>query len=572
MNTFPSARRGLCSLYLASILTFLLFSCSSEEISSFSWKSASGENLPFAQKAGFPDGKENAFSGARPKNTYSLRKPMPIGQDLMLAVSMNVKREDLIIAFFLGSETRKAGQETRFAAKPGNTVFYLSVPPSPLRTLTIGVELPLGQAADKKDETSLADVELVSILPAFRGYEHKIKNGYRISDGIVIDRNDAVSSVWELKRPFRGLDASTLANDRAPALVLRYARRANAEIVVKAGKEVAASCASAKKEFIIPASVFGGVSGEASREASGDIFGQASMTITVPDEILLEAAFIEALPAETVSRVDPGVMLLEPPLSGKEDFAWYRWDLLPNVIMFDFRDYAVQDDYLKRLAFFVEKRGFAGTLAKDEEIASLHGWNAHDYKADDLAKFFSAAAKSEFPLSERELRLRDFLVEKGLLTKRGNAFGSRNGAIISISQESDAYLRHKFITHESSHAIFFTDGNYRDLCVSLWNGMTKEEKWFWILYFGWMNYDTKSAALMANEVQAYLIQQPPSKAMEYFSKTLVDRLLEKHPELEAPLAAYMEKFGAEFEKKARMLDGWLRSTYGFGAGTTFFLK
>ena len=102
--------------------------------------------------------------------------------------------------------------------------------------------------------------------------------------------------------------------------------------------------------------------------------------------------------------------------------------------------------------------------------------------------------------------------------------------------------------------------------------MSREEKWFWILYFGWMNYDTNSAYLMANEVQAYLIQQPPSKAQEYFTKTLPERLLERHPELKAPLDEYMGKFGLEFEKKAGLLDEWLRSAYGFGAGTTFFLR
>ncbi len=254
--------------------------------------------------------------------------------------------------------------------------------------------------------------------------------------------------------------------------------------------------------------------------------------------------------------VDPGVTLLEPPLSDSQDFTWYRWDLLPDVIIFDFRNYAAQDAYLKRLAFFVEKKGFAGRLANDTDIAALHGWNAHDYKTDDLARFFSTAEKTGFQLNAEELRLRDFLVEK--FWNRGQGIPGLNGAIISISQESPAYLRHTFLTHESSHAIFFADARYREFCISMWNGMSKEEKWFWILYFGWMNYDTSSAYLMANEMQAYLTQQPPQKAEEYFTKTLAERLLEHHPELEAPLAEYRGSYGKEFANKAGILDTWLK--------------
>mgnify|MGYP000928978100 CR=1 FL=1 len=85
---------------------------------------------------------------------------------------------------------------------------------------------------------------------------------------------------------------------------------------------------------------------------------------------------------------DPHGVLGEGPGQG-EEYRWYRWDLLPSVILFDFRNYDIQDAYLKRLAFFVEKRGFVGRLAPNQEIAPLHGWNAHDYKAEDLARFFA---------------------------------------------------------------------------------------------------------------------------------------------------------------------------------------
>lgn len=551
---------------IALAVFFLASSCSDAGISSFKWKDSSGETIALSQTGNFPKGEENLFSQARLKNSFSLRKTLKVEPGFMIAASVKVKETGLIVGIALSPEARKGGQQVRFAAKAGHTTFYLSLPESrSVKTLTIGIEDTKGSPS-AKDETTLVELEGISVLPAFSGFEHAEDGSYRISDGISTELSASGSSLWTFHEPFvssLAYAASVQGRERkAPvsALVIKYSSNANADIQISAGNKIFVKCESALKGLLIPASVF--------PEASG----LGRMEVSVPRAIGLEALYIEAVPAEKASTVDPGVLLLGQTLSPDEDFAWYRWDMLPHVIMFDFRNYAVQDAYLKRLAFFVEKKGFVGRLAKDEEIATLHGWNAHDYKTDDLARFFSAAEKTGFRLNPEELRLRDFLLEQKLLERRGKEYGGLDGAIISISQESPPYLRHTFLTHESSHGLFFADKRYRDFCISLWNGLSKEEKWYWILYFGWMNYDTSSAYLMANEMQAYLIQQPPQKAEEYFTKTIPERLLEHHPELESPLALYMDSFGPEFGKKAKIMDDWLKARYGFGAGTTFFLR
>jgi len=558
------------TIAIASIA--LILSCSGEGIASFTWKSSLDQGQVFSQTAHFPKGQENLFSQARPQNSFMLRKAMTVEPGFMIAASVNVKRDGLGIGFSLSPEGKKAGREVRFAAKPGRMTFYLNPPDSRnLKTFSISLFPLKGGSMDAKDETPLVELESVSTLPSFVGFEQGKAGGDRISDGISFEASASGTSKWTLGAPFASsLAYAKLESDKTPgrgqesvasALVIAYEANAEADIVIESGKgKMLAKCASALKRILIPASAF---SGAASLER---------ITLSVPRGVKLSAAYVEAIASEAAATVDPGVMLLEPPLSADQDFAWYRWDLLPEVIMFDFRNYATQDAYLKRLAFFVEKKGFAGNLASDNDIAALHGWNAHDYKTDDLARFFSTAEKTGFQLNPEELRLRDFLVEKKLLERRGKEYLGLSGAIISISQESPPYLRHTFLTHESSHAVFFADARYRQYCVSMWNAMSKEEKWFWILYFGWMNYDTSSAYLMASEMQAYLTQQPPQNAEEYFTKTLVERLLERHPELEAPLAAYMGAFGKEFANKAGMLDRWLRTSYGFGAGTTFFLR
>ena len=557
------------TIAIASIA--LILSCSGEGISSFTWKSSLDQGQVFSQTAHFPKGQENLFSQARSQNSYILRKAMTVEPGFMIAASVKVRRDGLGIGFSLSSEGKKSGREVRFAVKPGRTTFFLNPPDSRnLKTLSIDLFLLKG-SMDAKDETSLVELESISTLPSFVGFERGKEGGDRISDGISIEASASGSNKWTFDAPFAPSlayakqDAAKIPGrgqeSVASALAIAYETNVEADIVIEAGNvKIRAKCASALKRILIPASAFPGAA------------NLERLTLSVPSEVKLTAAYIEAIASEKAATVDPGIMLLEPPLSADQDFAWYRWDLLPDVIMFDFRNYATQDAYLKRLAFFVEKKGFAGSLASDKDIAALHGWNAHDYKTDDLARFFSTAEKTGFQLNPEELRLRDFLVEKKLLERRGKEYLGLSGAIISISQESPPYLRHTFLTHESSHAVFFADERYRQYCVSMWNAMPKEERWFWILYFGWMNYDTSSAYLMASEMQAYLIQQPPKNAEEYFTKTLVERLLERHPELEAPLAAYMGAFGKEFANKAGMLDRWLRMSYGFGAGTTFFLR
>jgi hypothetical protein len=552
----PAARvsgRFRLTLLAALVAASSLVSCSSRDVASFNWKSGDGARLGFSQTAGFEKGKENLLSAASPANAFILAKQDRLEPGFMIAVEVEVERDGLALSLSLSPGTRESGPESRFAAQPGRTVFYLSPPDGgAVRRLRVSVAPLSGKFSDPKDGAALVKLKSVAARPAFRGFE-RLPDGFRVSDGISAERGESGATRWIIERPFP-------AAPKAASLVLRYAERSDANLIVEAGEKILVRCASARKETVLPAAALSGGG------------GLSSLAITVPAGVQADALFAEALPEEASSRVDPGVLLLEPPLAEGQDYLWYRWDLLPDVIVFDFRDYAVQDAYLKRLAFYVEKKGFAGRLAPDGEIASLHGWNAHDYKTEDLARFYSLAARSGFPLNDRELKLRDFLVAQGLLAKRGGEFAARHGAIISITRESPTYLRHTFLTHESSHAIYFADAAYRDYCAALWNSMPREEKWYWLLYFGWMNYDVSSVDLMANELQAYLVQQPPKSAGEYFRTTLPERVMEHHPELKEPYAAYMARFGDEFERKARMIDAWLRAKYGFGAGTTFFVR
>jgi hypothetical protein len=226
----------------------------------------------------------------------------------------------------------------------------------------------------------------------------------------------------------------------------------------------------------------------------------------------------EPLPA------DPG-LIPDYPLEAWRNprYELFRWDRFPSVLIFDTADYGVQDKLFKRLAFFVEKAGFRGRLAPDAEIAALRGWNAHDYRAEDLARFFEAARIEDFPLSPEERELEGILLASGIIRLDGG-FTPGEGAIISISRESPGYLRSRLLVHEGFHGLFFIDEDFRNFSRERWENLPSPAKRFILSYFDSQRYDRNDPWLMVNEFMAYCLQQPLSSAGWYFGEYLAGQM------------------------------------------------
>ena len=103
----------------------------------------------------------------------------------------------------------------------------------------------------------------------------------------------------------------------------------------------------------------------------------------------LYSAAVEPLPpggpAEPPAAVpaDLGTILrLDRTHWRRDDFELYEWRGVPAAVapllIFDTANYAIQSRLFRRLAFFVEKRGFRGRLLGDEDLAGRRGYNAHD--------------------------------------------------------------------------------------------------------------------------------------------------------------------------------------------------
>jgi hypothetical protein len=266
---------------------------------------------------------------------------------------------------------------------------------------------------------------------------------------------------------------------------------------------------------------------------------------------------------------DPHMVIEWPQLAWRRsDREVFSWDRFPTVLIFDTASYAVQDRYFKRLAFFVEKKGWRGKLWKDADIEGQHAYYAHDYRADSLAEFFTRAAAENFPLNDEERELRAILLAEGIIRKGGSGYAAGAGAIISISRESESYLRYLFMAHEGYHGIYFTDPDFRAKVDEVAGAMDKRAIDYLQSYFtivASLGYDTSDPYLMRNELMAYLMQQPLDRVGPYFAENISDRFLRHNGDKK--LADWvMATKGEEFAAAAQKLNDYAFSRWGLAGG------
>jgi len=254
----------------------------------------------------------------------------------------------------------------------------------------------------------------------------------------------------------------------------------------------------------------------------------------------------------------------------------FRWDRFPSLLIFDYANYAVQDRMLNRLAFFVEKAGYRGRLATDAQLAGLHGWNAHDYKADDLARFFGIARETNFPLLEEERELERILLNEGIIREEAGGIAAGRGGILSISKESPDYLRIRFMSHELFHGLFFIDEDFRNFTRNRWERLSAPAKRFITSYFDYMQYDTNDEYLLVNEFMAYVLQQSVSQARDYFGRQLPQGLestwrVSTLPPKDVSSGTW-PTLAAAFASEAEALSNYVNRRWGLAAGRVWSIR
>lgn len=265
---------------------------------------------------------------------------------------------------------------------------------------------------------------------------------------------------------------------------------------------------------------------------------------------------------------DMGI-IAERNISVKENYLLYRWNVEPDILIFDFLNYAVQARYLKRLAFYIEKPGFRGTLLNNQQLEGKHGWNAHDYSAESLSRFFNQALQDNFTLNSEEEELKALLLQNGILQwdLESEMLSPGTGAIISVTRESNDSLRKIFLVHEGVHGLFFTNAAFQEGCFELWNRLSEEEKavWKYFLYNNEHPYDSEWEYLAVTELAAYILQNPKSNQQSYFHYRF-SRQVQRQGEKAQHLLDFLEENPSFFPELCGELEHLLQKYYPLTAG------
>jgi len=235
------------------------------------------------------------------------------------------------------------------------------------------------------------------------------------------------------------------------------------------------------------------------------------------------------LPEPAEARIVPPLMSAEEIVTRPgEGLALARLAPLPKVLVIDFPSLAAQGAALNRVAALIEKAGFSRARVVSQtrlaERVSRRGGSldtcyfGHNYDTRGLARFFRLAVGSEEGLSEAEAALEAILLATGALATgpEGHVAGAAIAYVISIARmEGGAAhdLRRAILRHEAGHAVYARRPAYRAHVAAFWNEeMTPAQREAFRVFLMGAGYDVTDAALVRDEMQAYL-HYTPSPAM-----------------------------------------------------------
>jgi hypothetical protein len=237
----------------------------------------------------------------------------------------------------------------------------------------------------------------------------------------------------------------------------------------------------------------------------------------------LAYAGVPAFPAPLTA--DPGMVLDWPREKWRNRrYEVFRWDRFPSLLIIDFADYAVQDRMLRRLSFYVEKADYRGSILTDDELTRMYGWEAYDFRAVDLARFFQTCRETNFPLLAEERELEKILLDTGVIRESGGRLREGQGGVISVSRDSAQWERTRYMAHEGFHGLFFIDEDFRNFSRQRWQNLPAGAKRFIRSFFDYRRYDITDEYLLVNEFMGHILQLPVSHAGWYFGSSLPSRL------------------------------------------------
>lgn len=233
----------------------------------------------------------------------------------------------------------------------------------------------------------------------------------------------------------------------------------------------------------------------------------------------------------------------------------FRFAYNPAIFVLVVNDLAVQGDMFNRIAALTEKHGLPRdrVLSPAELAAAIAAAGAtpgtwyygHDYSERSLKRFVALANQTAAGLTAAEQRL--FAMLDRISPVPGNV--GISWAVITLPRAGldpllDDKARATILRHELSHGEFFTDVNYEHHVMRFWReGLSAAQRDAFTAFLAHEEYDSDNEALLANEMQAYLVHTADPR---FFNAEAVGLP-------EAELADLRRRF------IAGMPQGWLRS-------------
>jgi len=181
---------------------------------------------------------------------------------------------------------------------------------------------------------------------------------------------------------------------------------------------------------------------------------------------------------------------------------------------------------------------------------------AHDYAAPDLARFFTLARETNFPLNDSEVELRSRLVASGVLVPTAQGWEPGTGALVGISLDSPPALRASLFVHEGYHGLYFTSPAFREGVRTVWQGLSEDAREVFRTYLARSRYDPTNEALMINEFQAYVLQRSTRHWRSFFEERVLSSVND-------PASA---TWLSEYLTASQELDSLVGRLYGLSSG------
>ena len=513
-------RRGFRAVLPAAAI-LLLLGCSAR-FQAFGFQTAEGTRIDMRQSERRARDKETIFQPTADRSlspVYTLEKPLAVtGRGQAFAVSYTSSLSDCTLTIF--SDEKKPLRSAKLPASSGTSLRFL-VPLSP------GDRIWGFQLSDPAPGAGAESLEMRAAGTA--AFVH----GFAIeADGLTVDGSIEVLSASPSRVTARIPPRTREQMEQGPWVI------SLGQPAESAGGRVVFTSAEGKSAAFDVGPMHAPPRLDFARGSLGLVPTGIDFTGTLQEITISQLSRDAPIPA------DPGLILTwDQSAWRRPDFEVFSWDRFPKVLIFDTSSYQVQDGLFNRLAFYVEKAGHAGTIEAPQALSGIHGYNAHDYKADDLARFFSAAKEKAIPLTPEEGQLLDELVANGIVMQSGSGFSAGDGSVISISRSSSPLLRDFLLTHECFHGAFFSAPTFRDATEQEWASLSDAEKDVWTRFLASRGYDTADHYLLVNEFQSYLLQQERKNVQGFQTFTLsrmraassrdaalVKRLLATHPD------------------------------------------